>query len=196
MTARDTAAAGSDAHSPWARADGWRLCDAAPVDLIFQDMEGVCPITAIYKEGYWTCRLDSGESHNAVLIDRTADRLIARINGVRYDIGYTQTDDRLTLFLGDQTVGLVQVDPFAMAAGTEQLDHALTAPMPGKVTAVFVAAGETVKMGQSLMILEAMKMEHTIKAPAEGVVATLPFAVGDQVPDSAILITFEEPEAA
>ncbi|MDF1748457.1 MAG: acetyl/propionyl/methylcrotonyl-CoA carboxylase subunit alpha [Alphaproteobacteria bacterium] len=196
VIARDTTAAGSDANSPWARADGWRLSDAAPVDLIFQDAEGACPITAIYKDGYWTCRLDSGESHNAVLIDRTADRLIARIDGARHDIGYTQTGDRLTLFLGDQTVGLAQVDPFAMAAGTEQLDHALTAPMPGKVTAVFVSAGETVKMGQSLMILEAMKMEHTIKAPAEGVVATLPFAVGDQVPDSAILITFEEPEAA
>ena len=183
--AREIAVAGSDPHSPWAHTNGWRLSDAATVDLIFQDAEGACHID-----------LASGDTHSAVLMDRTDDRLIGRINGIRYDIGYTQTGDRITVFLGDQTISLVQVDPFAMAAGTEQLDHALTAPMPGKVTAVFVSVGETVTAGQSLMILEAMKMEHTIKAPAEGIVATLPFAVGEQVPDSAVLITFEEPESA
>ena len=166
------------------------------MDLIFQDAEGACHIAAFCKDGAWQIDLASGDTHSAVLMDRTDDRLIGRINGIRYDIGYTQTGDRITVFLGDQTISLVQVDPFAMAAGTEQLDHALTAPMPGKVTAVFVSVGETVTAGQSLMILEAMKMEHTIKAPAEGIVATLPFAVGEQVPDSAVLITFEEPESA
>ena len=194
--AREIAVAGSDPHSPWAHTNGWRLSDAATVDLIFQDAEGACHIAAFCKDGAWQIDLASGDTHSAVLMDRTDDRLIGRINGIRYDIGYTQTGDRITVFLGDQTISLVQVDPFAMAAGTEQLDHALTAPMPGKVTAVFVSVGETVTAGQSLMILEAMKMEHTIKAPAEGIVATLPFAVGEQVPDSAVLITFEEPESA
>jgi len=196
QAAREIAMAGSDSHSPWARTNGWRLSDAAAVDLIFQDVEGTCQIAAIYQDGAWQIDLASGDTHSAVLMDRTDDRLIGRIDGIRYDIGYTQTGDRITLFLGDQTISLVQVDPFAMAAGIDQLDHALTAPMPGKVTAVFVSAGEAVAAGQSLMILEAMKMEHTIKAPAEGIVATLPFAVGEQVPDSAVLITFEEPETA
>jgi 3-methylcrotonyl-CoA carboxylase alpha subunit len=195
--AHKTALAGADPHSPWATSDGWRVSDdSAAVDLIFQDSEGACPVSAQYKDGTWQCVLQSGDAHSAVLIGRSRDRLVARIDGLRQDIGYAQTDDRITLFIGDQTVSLTQVDPMATAGGADQLDHVLTAPMPGKVTALFVGAGESVTAGQSLMILEAMKMEHTIKAPADGVVATLPFAVGEQVPDSAVLITFEEPEAA
>jgi 3-methylcrotonyl-CoA carboxylase alpha subunit len=64
----------------------------------------------------------------------------------------------------------------------------LTAPMPGKVVAFLVQAGDAVKKGQPLAVLEAMKMEHTIAAPADGTVAELLYAPGDQVPDGAELL--------
>jgi len=63
--------------------------------------------------------------------------------------------------------------------------------MPGKVIQVMVEVGARVKKGQPLLILEAMKMEHTITAPADGVVKEINFAAGEQVLEGAELITLE-----
>ena len=59
--------------------------------------------------------------------------------------------------------------------------------MPGKVISLQVAEGDTVRKGQALLVMEAMKMEHTIAAPFDGRVERLPFALGDQVPEGAAL---------
>ena len=69
-------------------------------------------------------------------------------------------------------------------------------PMPGKVVSFAVKAGDVVKKGQPLAIMDAMKMEHTIAAPADGVVAELLFAPGDQVTEGAELLRLELPEKA
>ncbi|MCW8952606.1 MAG: hypothetical protein OQK23_07795 [Rhodospirillales bacterium] len=63
--------------------------------------------------------------------------------------------------------------------------------MPGKVVAVMVKEGQKVEQGVQLLVLEAMKMEHTITAPADGTVAAIHFAAGDQVDDGAELLSFE-----
>ena len=64
--------------------------------------------------------------------------------------------------------------------------------MPGRIIAVLAEAGAEVTKGQPLIVMEAMKMEHTIKAPAEGRIGKVRYAVGDQVEDGAELIVFEE----
>ena len=66
--------------------------------------------------------------------------------------------------------------------------------MPGSVVQVMVEAGQAVKKGQALLILEAMKMEHTITAPNDGVVKQVLFAVGDQVGDGDELLQLEADE--
>jgi 3-methylcrotonyl-CoA carboxylase alpha subunit len=68
--------------------------------------------------------------------------------------------------------------------------------MPGKVVSFAVKAGDMVKKGQTLAIMDAMKMEHTIAAPADGVVAELLFAPGDQVTEGAELLRLEAAEKA
>ena len=67
----------------------------------------------------------------------------------------------------------------------------LAAPMPGKVVQVMSRPGEAVKKGQALLILEAMKMEHTITAPADGQVKEIHYAAGEQVLEGAELIRLE-----
>jgi 3-methylcrotonyl-CoA carboxylase alpha subunit len=67
----------------------------------------------------------------------------------------------------------------------------LTAPMPGKVVSFAVKAGDRVARGQALAVMEAMKMEHTIAAPADGTVAEVLFAPGDQVTEGAELLRME-----
>jgi 3-methylcrotonyl-CoA carboxylase alpha subunit len=86
----------------------------------------------------------------------------------------------------------VYVDPLAHAdAETEPGGH-LTAPMSGTVVAVMVAVGDSVDKGAALIVLEAMKMEHTIVAPASGRVAAVHFAVGDRVGEGADLVDVED----
>ncbi|MGH2516201.1 MAG: biotin/lipoyl-containing protein, partial [Ktedonobacterales bacterium] len=83
---------------------------------------------------------------------------------------------------------LPEPDLRAGAAGS------LAAPMPGQVLAVLVAEGQTVAAGDPLLLLEAMKMEHTVRAPADGIVTTLHFRPGDQVPAGAVLLDLRQRE--
>ena len=75
----------------------------------------------------------------------------------------------------------------AVASG----EGAVRAPLPGKIIDLRVKAGDTVSKGQPLLVLEAMKMEHTLAAPADGTVKTVRYAVGEQVPEGAELVEFE-----
>jgi 3-methylcrotonyl-CoA carboxylase alpha subunit len=81
---------------------------------------------------------------------------------------------------------LPEPDPHTGAAGS------LAAPMPGQVRAVFVTEGQAVRAGDPLLILEAMKMEHTMRAPSDGTVAALHYAIGDQVPAGAVLLELHQ----
>jgi 3-methylcrotonyl-CoA carboxylase alpha subunit len=81
-----------------------------------------------------------------------------------------------------------EFDPIAHAGDGASEGGRLTAPMPGKVIAFFAKAGDAVKLGQPLAVMEAMKMEHTITAPRDGTVAELLYAVGDQVGEGGELL--------
>ena len=96
------------------------------------------------------------------------------------------SDGRGALFTAATSRGTV-----GAAAG----DGAIIAPMPGKVTAVDVAAGDTVTKGQRLLTLEAMKMEHGLVAPFDGVVAELNTSQGAQVQVDAVLVRIEPSDA-
>jgi 3-methylcrotonyl-CoA carboxylase alpha subunit len=68
--------------------------------------------------------------------------------------------------------------------------------MPGKVIAISVKTGDAVKAGAPLVVLEAMKMEHTLRATSDGIVARLNVALGDQVTDGALIVALEAPSDA
>jgi len=84
----------------------------------------------------------------------------------------------------------------AHAGEEEQRADHLAAPMSGTVISVLVKPGETVARGAPLIILEAMKMEHTITAPAAGTVSAINYQVGDQVQEGADLIDLDEASRA
>ena len=79
--------------------------------------------------------------------------------------------------------------PAPAAAPAAAGSVAVTAPMPGKILGVKASAGQAVKRGQVLLILEAMKMENEIVAPQDGTVASINVAVGDSVEPGATLAT-------
>ncbi len=86
------------------------------------------------------------------------------------------------------------VEPFRAAGGSGGLasEGAILAPMPGKVSALDVAQGDTVNKGQRLMVLEAMKMEHPLRAPYDGIVSTLNVTAGKQVQVEDLLAEIEK----
>ena len=83
-----------------------------------------------------------------------------------------------------------RLDPLAFEQSEEESDSRLSAPMPGNIIRVLVQAGDKVISGQPLLVMEAMKMEHTINAPADGIVEQVFFQTGDLVQNDAELIKF------
>ncbi len=103
----------------------------------------------------------------------------------------TNVSDTLHVFANGSRTAFEVIDPLAHAGEGAAEPGSLSAPMPGRVTALLVEAGTAVKRGTPLMVLEAMKMEHTINAPIDGVVTAMHYQVGDQVGDGAMLATIE-----
>jgi len=85
-------------------------------------------------------------------------------------------------------------DNFGSSEGTIGSGLVCHAPMAGKVVKVFVKPGDQVKKGASLVVMEAMKMEHVIKAPFQGVIASVPFQTGDFVEGGKVVVSFQKPE--
>ena len=98
--------------------------------------------------------------------------------------------EQVHVFTPQGAAQIVEIDRLAHAGDHAPEGGRLSAPMPGKVLSFCVSAGEAVKKGQPLALMEAMKMEHTLSAPADGTVAELLYAPGDQVSEGAELLRF------
>jgi 3-methylcrotonyl-CoA carboxylase alpha subunit len=182
--AQASARASGDPHSPWQRVDGWRLNGASHHDFVFLD----------------------GEHRHPVRIDFTARGpllggapLAVRVEGKRYFVRMGERSFQARAIRDGRTWHVfcngdyrrLTLEEELRVPGEQEDAGSLAAPMPGKVIKLLVAAGAKVSKGDSLLILEAMKMEHTITAPADGRVKEIHFAAGEQVPEGAQLITLE-----
>ena len=187
--ARGRAAASADPHSPWDRVDGWRLNQDSHHAFAFAEGDERHMVTAHFRDA--GIRIGIGGRELAFQGERLADgRLLLRLDGratkaraVRdgrdWHIYIEGAHRRLTLH--DELEGL-DID----AGG-----GSLAAPMPGRIIAVMVKPGDRVTKGAPLLILEAMKMEHTIFAPGDGVVQEIHYAASEQVPEGAELLRLE-----
>jgi 3-methylcrotonyl-CoA carboxylase alpha subunit len=100
--------------------------------------------------------------------------------------------DRLHIAFGAESVELALPDPLSGEMAGGSAEGSLTAPMPGIITQLIAAPGAEVEAGATLLVMEAMKMEHALKAPAKGTVKSFRFGPGDQVRDGELLVEFEE----
>jgi 3-methylcrotonyl-CoA carboxylase alpha subunit len=89
-----------------------------------------------------------------------------------------------------ETVLVHPYDPFAAADASGSASDRVVTPMPGKIVQLFVRPGDKLAKGQPIAVLEAMKMEHTLSAPADVQVATVDVSQGDQVNEGAIVVRF------
>ncbi len=180
---------------PWSRRDGWRLAGGARRRLVL--VRGDEPLQAVLERRHdGSAVLELG----AVRLPFTSralgeGRFDVSVAGVRALLAVYRVGERYAVFAPTLPGGsalLQEHDPLVHAADGAAEGGRLTAPMPGKVISLLVAAGAAVTKGQPLAVMEAMKMEHTLAAPRDGTVAELLYAVGDQVAEGAELLRLEK----
>ena len=185
---------------PWDACDGWRLDGHYGRDLDLIDAEGARSVRAERHGRDWSLRVGAAAhafSWQARCLDTAvapaaAYQVRATLAGREIAGTVVLEGEKLTVFADGATHGLEWHDPLSHShdMGAEHAGS-LTAPMPGKIISVAVQTGDTVARGQALLVMEAMKMEHTIAAPADGKVKEVYFAVGEQVPEGAELIALD-----
>jgi 3-methylcrotonyl-CoA carboxylase alpha subunit len=160
----------ADPHSPWQQYDGWRLGSGASAIFSFRVSDQTHEVRV------------TGEDHCAIdgaAIDAPRDASVLRLG------------NEFWVVLPDATARLGFIDPLAPSESRDGTGK-IVAPMPGKVSAVLVTQGAAVKHGETLMVIEAMKMEHAIVAPADGTVAAIHFAAGALVEEGVELLTLTD----
>ncbi|MBC8728414.1 acetyl/propionyl/methylcrotonyl-CoA carboxylase subunit alpha [Paraburkholderia sp. UCT2] len=200
---------GGTAHgaSPWDALSHWRLNSGYTQTLGWRVIDDGAnddspdAFTVVFARSGDTQALVQTLEHDGVREDFTwsvgagAHELRATIGDARVTGRVFVDGDRFHVFCHGETLAFEWQNLLAHAADAEHGEGRLTAPMPGKVIAVLVEPGAVVEKGAPLIVMEAMKMEHTIGAPAAGTVAEVLYAVGDQVADGAQLLVLEVQQA-
>ena len=175
-------------QDPWDKLIGWRQWSTAKQFITFTDGDDLhFAEVSFVGDGVY----DIGLGEDAVNMKVTA--LGAGIVRVETD-GRIQSAKVVTngtdvsVFADGRTYAFKMRDLMSEAGDDHAGGDAIVAPMPGLVQAVSAQAGDTVEKGQPLIVLEAMKMEHTLRAPRDGVVAEVFVKVGDQVTDGLVLL--------
>ena len=189
--ARARARSSGDPHSPWHDSSGWRLNEDNFHVFTFTDGERKVPVTAHYRLAGYELELPGGRVMAKGELDGDG-RLAVDLDGARMLGQVVRRGNELTVFVQGTShrLQLEALEALDDAAAT----GSLTSPMPGSVIDVLVKAGERVEKGAPLMLIEAMKMEHTIAAPAAGRVREIFFAKGDLVKEGVELLGFESDE--
>ena len=162
--------------------------------LIFRQGETQTVVTVAYRGTGYGLAIDGAEVSARGEIDARGQMRV-EFDGVRMDAAVIAAGGLRHVFLHGRTWRLSAIDPLYFAGEGGGVQGGLLAPMPGKVIALLAEAGKPVDKGAPLMILEAMKMEHTITAPSAGLLKAFRFAVGDQVTDGVELVEFEPVKA-
>ncbi len=132
-----------------------------------------------------------GEPMRSHVIEHTNDRLVAEVDGMRSSFSIVRSGANWFVQGPSGSIEFVE-EPRFPEVGSEGVAGGQIAPMPGAIRVVSVAVGDTVESGQTLVVMEAMKMEHTIAAPGPSVVTEVRCEVGDQVDNGQVLVVLEE----
>jgi 3-methylcrotonyl-CoA carboxylase alpha subunit len=173
---------------PWSRRDGWRLQGGAQrqLSLQVQDQKHTLRVDRLH-DGATALQLGAQRwtFHSQPLGGAAFD---IQLGSSRFTACVYRHGERFAVFTGTGSALVTEYDPIAHAGDQAGEAGRLTAPMPGKVISFLAKPGERVQRGQALAVMEAMKMEHTINAPHDGVVQELLYGVGDQVAEGGELL--------
>jgi 3-methylcrotonyl-CoA carboxylase alpha subunit len=184
-------AASSDPGSPWAATDGWRLGGPARARQAYD--VGGRRVEAVVSGAAGTYAIEIGGRRFAIEGARIdGDALSLRLDGEARRVRVLGDMRATSIHDGVHRLAIARLPLHdAAAAGAEGGADRVAAPMPGRVVVTRVRPGDAVAAGQEVMVIEAMKMELSLKAPRDGVVGEVRAAAGDFVDADAVLVTLE-----
>ncbi|PAV47898.1 3-methylcrotonyl-CoA carboxylase [Pseudomonas sp. HAR-UPW-AIA-41] len=168
-----------DPHSPWAMHNGWRAGLPAEISLHL----------SCQGQRHWL-RLRQQKTEPQWCLD--GERLYRQDQGQLSSRRAIRQGEALFIEWQGELREVRRVDPIAEAEASHAQHGGLTAPMNGSIVRILVEAGQAVEAGTALVVLEAMKMEHSIRAPHAGIVKALYCAEGDLVSEGSALVELEE----
>lgn len=176
-----------ETDDPFSKRDGWRSHGVAErrFEFEFHGEAAQAGLTYLHDGGL---RLAVGGVEDVLVFAGRGGAVDVRFGEQRLDAHVYRRGEIVHVFARQGATQITVIDQLAHAGEAHGEAGRLTAPMPGKVVSFAVKAGDKVSKGQALAVMEAMKMEHTIAAPADGVVQEILYAPGDQVVEGAELL--------
>lgn len=191
--AREAAGATADPASPWAEADGWRLGHPGRRVLALLGRGGREEVSAWGARGRY--RLEAGEVACEVAHAELVDGWLSANFDERSERWRAVVDrDRILVHDGERRHVFTRAPAYAWESEESGGSDRVLAPMPGRIVLVKAKAGDVIEADQELLVMEAMKMELSLKAPRAGSIARLDVAAGDFVDADSVLVELE-PEA-
>ena len=179
-----------DSHSPWLQSDAWAGIDNGFWPLVIASDEEQHKLAVTISGCQHSIAIGNETLKiNAKLVDN--NNLSVTVNNTEYEVTVVEVNHQYTVYFNGHQYELTLVQPDL--GETEKDNHGgYAAPMNGTLISVLVEKGQSVKEGQTLVIMEAMKMEHSIKAHADGVVEAVFFTEGELLGEGDIMIQLEE----
>ncbi len=193
LSRRNGAKPQADPYSPWNNTNSFRLNAPARETLRFVLDQQPVDVAVTHEPDGFSLEIGTRaiRAHGSISQDGT---LRATVDGRQRQCRFFASDNGHALFLDGEHYRISQPDPVDVA-DTSTHTGGLEAPMPGVIRAILRNQGAAVEAGDALVVMEAMKMEHTIRAPAKGTVTAINCAEGNMVEAGAMLVDFE-PEGA
>lgn len=176
---------------PFSRRDGWQSHGVMlrRFEFEFHGVPVAAELTYLHDGALHLKVMDpAGDAVGPLVFLKAGSGIDLQFAGCRMRVEIYQHGEINHVFAAMGAARITVIDRLSHAGEAHADTGRLTAPMPGKVVSFAVKAGDKVTKGQSLAVMEAMKMEHSIAAPADGVVAELMYAPGDQVAEGAELL--------
>ena len=186
--------AAADPTSPWEIHDAFRLNLAHREVLLFTAGDASHAVTVEHAhDGSLVVESDWGR-HVIAIVAHDGSEIAVRIGARRIRAQVVTNGADVHVFAQGQHYALNVTDPLHGGESGDTAAGGLTAPMPGTVLEVFVEPGQQVAAGAPLLLIEAMKIEHTIAAPFDGTVTEVRFKAGDQIPGEGVELAVMEPD--
>jgi 3-methylcrotonyl-CoA carboxylase alpha subunit len=184
---------------PWSQADGWRVSGAkarsgAPFRFKLPGAAETSKVLLAFRADEIEADID-GARLSLTFVERSGGALTVSCRSAdgawrNRRMSFARAGERLFVMSAGATHELLIAAPFEPEEADTEPSRAIAAPLAGRIVSVLAQAGQKVRRGQALVVLEAMKMEHTLVAESEGVIERVACSAGDQVQEGQVIVAF------